>query len=62
MTRNSLDETNYHNTYLLWLYIPNWENGGTMEQIKSIPNPYPKKGNYWEQNDGCAGFKVGSDC
>lgn len=23
---------------LLWLYIPNWENDGTMESIKSIPN------------------------
>jgi len=23
---------------LLWLYIPNWENNGSMESINSIPN------------------------
>lgn len=45
---------------LLWLYIPDYTDGGKMKEITTFTS-----GNYtWKQNEnGCAGFKISDkDC
>jgi hypothetical protein len=34
---------------VLWMYIPDYMKKGTMNSIKSIPNPKGEEGNYWEE-------------
>lgn len=52
---------------LLWLYVPDFTQQGTMQTIQMIPkygniydlnDPNP----YWKQDDNCAGFAVSDDC
>jgi len=43
---------------VLWIYIPDFMKAGTIDSIKSVPNPQGEEGNFWEETEPCAGFVV----
>jgi len=63
---------------LLWLYLPDFMNGGEMSSIEYIPavgytyadieqqralnGKLPDEMIYWKQDDSCAGFSVSKTC
>ena len=63
MVASKLTE-DYENTWeVLWIYIPDWTNGGQMNTISMIPrvgNPYDEADEdpYWHETDACAGFTL----
>lgn len=47
---------------VLWIYAPDFNQNGLMDEIQSIPN-VEGGGDYWEVNTDCGGFEVShSDC
>jgi hypothetical protein len=46
---------------LLWLYVPDFLQKGTLSDIKSIPSQTGDS-TYWSQTSSCAGFEVNDSC
>jgi len=69
LVSSAMDDSDGERVYkkkLLWVYAPDFERNGAIEEIKTIPNridgfEYPTP-NYWEQEENCSGFKVGDNC
>ena len=66
ITRNAMNNEGVNKKELLWLYCPNFEKRGSLDSIKSIPyrksERAKKEGNFWNESEKCAGFKVSPDC
>lgn len=44
------------------MYAPDYDIGGFIDSIKSIPNKKGIEGDYWQQTDLCAGFAIDLNC
>jgi hypothetical protein len=64
IVKSSENQDEFRQKELLWMYLPNWANGGAIETIPSIEKYEEdiEKGLYWEQTKECAGFIVSDDC
>ena len=47
---------------LLWLYLPDFEKDGAMDEIKVIKSKSSIEPPFWTQNEDCGGFRVKSEC
>lgn len=47
---------------LLWLYLPDFEKDGAMDEIKVIKSKDPNDPPFWTQSEHCGGFRVKSEC
>ena len=55
-----------YNKRLLWVYAPDYERFGAIEEIVRIPNRIDGLDHedeyFWERDEQCSGFKVGPNC
>ena len=63
MTRNAQERvmedgrlTTVNKKELLWLYLPDFEKNGAMDEIKEIKSKNPDDPPFWTQNEICGGF------
>ena len=45
---------------ILWIYIPDYNQGGKMAEITSIPNVY-NNATFWTEDSNCSGFIIDQD-